>query len=82
MFWLYLLSLSEKFMVGRDLADRSRDKTAILTRFLEGLLTGFESYFIFWIINRDNLFIHIEKIRLLILELSFPAERNVQFWLV
>ena len=82
MFWLYLLSLSEKFMVGRDLADRSRDKTAILTRFLEGLLTGFESYFIFWIINRDNLFIHIEKIRRLILELSFPAERNVQFWLV
>ena len=82
MFWLYLLSLSEKFMIGRDPADRSRDKTAILTRFLEGLLTGFESYFIFWIINRDNLFIHIEKIRLLILELSFPAERNVQFWLV
>ena len=82
MFWLYLMSLSDKFMVGRDLADRSRDKTAILTRFLKGLLTGFERYFIWIIINRDNLFIHIEKIRRLILELSFPAERNVQFWLV
>ena len=76
------MSLSDKFMVGRDLADRSRDKTAILTRFLKGLLTGFERYFIRIIINRDNLFIHIEKIRRLILELSFPAERNVQFWLV
>ena len=82
MFWLYLKSLSEKFMVGRDLADRSRDKTAILTRFLKGLLTGFERYFIFWIINRDNLLIHIEKIRGLTLEVSFQAERNVQFWLV
>ena len=82
MFWLYLMSLSDKFMVGRDLADRSRDKTAILTRFLKGLLTGFERYFIWIIINRDNLFIHIEKIRRWTLEVSFPAETNIKFWLV